>query len=161
MTTVSQTGRTAPWAKALGAVLLALLAAIIVAYSISSSRETDRKHSAFEATRTDAQRFADNLVAQRTALPTNRQDIQAALDTPAGNKSGLLYSMQPTKSGTKVVIQFTRSYQRSLAVLGPSEATVDRCFTVIFERGEVRHLSADITAHTADERCSQVARQNT
>lgn len=151
--TASTTGRSIP-------VLLALLAAIIVAYSIGSSRETDRKHSAFEATRTDAQRFADNVVAHRDALPTNRQDVKAALDTSTGNKNGLLYSMQPTKGRTKVVIQLTRSYQRSLALLGPSEATADRCFTVILELDEVRHISAHITAHTADEGCSQVAHQS-
>ncbi|MFE3858609.1 hypothetical protein ACFXPN_46710 [Streptomyces griseorubiginosus] len=158
--TTSQTGRTAPWAKALGAVLLALLAAIIVVYSIGSSRESDREHSAFEATRTDAQRFADSVVAQRNTLPTDRQDIQTALDTSTGNKNGLLYSMEPTNSRTKVVLQLTRSYQRSLVLFGSSEATVDRCFTVIFELNEGRHLSATITAHTADERCSQVAQQN-
>ncbi|MFF7551212.1 hypothetical protein ACFZCU_47625 [Streptomyces canus] len=158
--TTSQTGRTAPWAKALGAVLLALLGAIIVANSIANSRETDRKHSAFEATRTDAQRFADSVVARHNAPPTSRQAIQAALDTSTGNKNGLLYSMQPAERRTKVVIQLTRSYPRSLALFGPAEATVDRCFTVIFEIDEVRHLSADITAHTADERCSGVVHQN-
>jgi hypothetical protein len=68
--------------------------------------------------------------------------------------------MQPTKSRTKVVIQLTHSYQRSLALLSPSEATVDRCFTVIFELDEVYYISAEITAHTADERCSQIAQQN-
>lgn len=58
--------------------------------------------------------------------------------------------MQSTERRTRVVIQLTRSYQRSLALFGPAEATVDRCFTVIFEDDEGWHLSADISAHTAD-----------
>ncbi|MCX5256904.1 hypothetical protein OOK27_22700 [Streptomyces canus] len=157
--TTSQAGRTAPWGKALGAVLLALLAAIIVAYSIANSRETDRKHSAFEATRMDARRFADTVVAQHNVTPTNRQDIQTALGASAGKGNNLLHSMQFTERRTKVVIQLTRSYQRSLALFSPAEATVDRCFTVVFEDAESRHLSVDITAHTADTRCSAVARQ--
>ncbi|MET9792375.1 hypothetical protein [Streptomyces canus] len=58
--------------------------------------------------------------------------------------------MQSTERRTRVVIQLTRSYQRSPALFGPAEATVDRCFTVIFEDAEGRNLSADITGHTAD-----------
>ncbi|MFE2217445.1 hypothetical protein ACFW93_36695 [Streptomyces canus] len=41
--TTSQAGRTPTWAKALGAVLLALLAAIIVAYSTAGSHDADHK----------------------------------------------------------------------------------------------------------------------
>lgn len=156
----NQSGRKDAWAKALGAVLLALLAAIIVAYSTVSSHDADHKQSAFEATRTDARRFADTVVAQHNVPPTNRQDIQTALGTSAGKGNGLLHLMQSTERRTRVVIQLTRSYQRSLALFGPAEATVDRCFTVIFEDAEGRHLSADITAHTADKGCSAVARQN-
>ncbi|WP_329254267.1 hypothetical protein [Streptomyces canus] len=65
-----------------------------------------------------------------------------------------------TTSTPKSSLQLTRFYPRSLALFGPAEAAVDRCFTGIFEVDEVRYHCADITAHTSDERCSEAAHEN-
>lgn len=151
-----QVGRTAPWAKALGAVLLALLAAVIVAYAVGASREADRRSSAFEATRTDAQRFADTVIDRNGGPPRDRQDVQRALDSAVGKGRGLLYTMRSTEGRTRTVLQFSRTFQRSLTLLGPARATVDRCFTVVFQ-GPAARAEAEIIAHDADETCSEVA----
>ncbi|MFE0255664.1 hypothetical protein [Streptomyces sp. NPDC059010] len=152
-----QVGRTAPWAKALGAVLLALVATLIVAHVVGGSREQDREDSAFEATRADARHFADAVIAQHSGPPHDRQDIQRALDSAAGTKNGLLYALDSTEDRTRAVVQFSRTYRRSMPILGPAQTTVDRCFTVVL-RGPAPQTKAEITAHDADETCAQVAR---
>ncbi|MER5222200.1 hypothetical protein [Streptomyces flaveus] len=58
----AQMGRAAPWTKALGAILLAVLAVVLVTYGVGDSREATRKDAAFEATRDDARRFTDAVV---------------------------------------------------------------------------------------------------
>ncbi|WAZ26590.1 hypothetical protein STRCI_008184 [Streptomyces cinnabarinus] len=46
-----------PWAKALGAIVLALLAAIVITFTVANSQEADRERAAFEDTRLDAERL--------------------------------------------------------------------------------------------------------
>ncbi|MCX4907537.1 SGNH/GDSL hydrolase family protein [Streptomyces sp. NBC_00878] len=154
--TTDQIGRTAPWAKALGAVLLCFLAVVLVAYGIGSAREASRKDAAFEATRNSAQRFADAIVAQGSAHPVNRQDVNSALSSVTGLHTGLLFGIDSANDSTRVSIQFSNSYQRSLAVFGPADATVGRCFTITFQNsGQERQ--AQITPHSANASCTDVA----
>lgn len=154
---IHQVGRTAPWAKALGAVLLALVATLIVAYVVGGNREQDREDAAFEATRTDARHFADTVIAQHSGPPHDRQDIQRALDSAVGTKNGVLYALTSTEDRTRVVVQFSRTYRRSMPILGPAQAMVDRCFTVVL-KGTDPGTKAEIVAHDADETCAQAAR---
>lgn len=151
-----QVGRSAPWAKALGAVLLAFLAVVIVAYAVGESREADRERSAFEATRADAQRFADAVIDENGGPPYDRRDAERALDSVVGKGQGLLYAMRSTEGRTRTVLQFSHTFERSLTFLGPAQATVDRCFTVVFQ-GAAARTEAEIIAHDADEPCSEVA----
>ncbi|MCL8017773.1 hypothetical protein [Streptomyces sp. AS02] len=152
-----QAGRSAPWAKALGAVLLAFFTVLIVAYAVGESREADRERSALEATRADAQRFADAVVDGNGGPPHDRRDAERALDSAVGKGQGLLYATRSTEGRTRTVLQFSRTFERSLTLLGPAQATVDRCFTVVFH-GSAARTEAEIVAHDADETCSEAAR---
>lgn len=147
-------GRTAPWAKALGAVLLALLTMLTVSYVISRSEEADRRSNAFQDTREDARRFAHAFTSQDFAPSLERRAIQDVLNTSVGKGGGLLFAVEPVNGGTRVIVQFSKPYRRAVHLFGPSDAAVRRCFTIV--------LSPDrrpqISAHGADESCRDVAR---
>ncbi|WP_327695702.1 hypothetical protein [Streptomyces sp. NBC_00459] len=98
--TPGQRGRTAPWAKALGAVLLTLVVTLVVSWTVAGSRESGREHTAFESTRDDARRFADALVARGGTLP--RQDVEDTLEKATGNGqgNGLLYKLSSVHGRT-------------------------------------------------------------
>jgi hypothetical protein len=151
-----QPGRTAPWAKALGAVILALLATIVAAYIIGIAREAERKRSAFEATQGDARRFADTLSKNVAGQPIDRHDAQQALEDAVAKGHGLLFAVAPTEDGTRLVVQLERTYQRSMPLFGPADATADRCFTIDFGNSAQR---SNITAHGPDDSCIEIARK--
>ncbi|MFJ6085852.1 hypothetical protein ACIQI8_31135 [Streptomyces sp. NPDC092369] len=150
-------GRTAPWAKALGAVLLALVVTLVVSWVVAGARESAREHTAFENTRDDARRFADALIAR--GGPLSRQDVENTLDqaTGKGRGDGLLYKVSSVDGRTRAVVQFARVYQRSVHLFGPAEATADRCFTVDLPPSAATRDNVRILAHGADESCTQVA----
>ncbi|WP_448321992.1 hypothetical protein [Streptomyces sp. CO7] len=151
-----QAGRTAPWAKALAAVLLTPVLVLVTLHAVGEYRESGRERGAFEATRTDAARFADALVAARDRTPSD-EDVRAVLHRAAGAgpRTGALIGVHPTQHGTRVVVRFSRPYERSLAVLGPAEAVARRCFTVdLPATGPPR---AHVTAHSPETSCRSVA----
>ncbi|MFF1453750.1 hypothetical protein ACFVYF_37315 [Streptomyces sp. NPDC058274] len=151
--TPEQRGRTAPWAKALAAVLLTLVVTLVVSWVVADSRESAREHTAFENTRDDARRFADALVAK--GGPLSRQDIEDALETVTGN--GLLYKVSSEGGRTQAIVAFSRLYQRSAPLFGPAETMTDRCFTIDLPTSAPTRESVRIVAHGADEACTEVA----
>ncbi|MFE7460774.1 hypothetical protein ACPEIF_10850 [Streptomyces sp. NPDC012600] len=151
-----QPGRTAPWAKALGAVLLALLGVLVAFFVVGGSGEADRKQEAFESTREKARRFADDVTARRLTPPIARSDLQKAMDAAVGKQYGQLLSAASTDSGTRVVAAFSQMYRRSAPRLGPAEVMTRRCFTIDFDAGGG---SPRITAHGADVSCTERAEQ--
>jgi len=159
--TPEQQGRTAPWAKALGAVLLALVVTLVVSWRVADSRESDREHTAFENTRDDARRFADDLVARVVTRggTLSRQDVQATLETATGNGrgNGLLYELVSADGRTQAVVRFSRVYERSASLFGPAESMAKRCFTVELPTSAPTQESVRIIAHDADESCTEVA----
>ncbi|MEV2211114.1 hypothetical protein AB0H86_06400 [Streptomyces sp. NPDC050997] len=170
--TPEQQGRTAPWAKALGAVLLALVVTLVVSWRVADSRESDREHTAFENTRDDARRFADALVALVARGGTlTRQDVEDTLESATGNGrgNGLLYELVSADGRTQVVVRFSRVYERSASLFGPAESMAKRCFTVELPTSAPASASASaptsaptqesvrIVAHDADESCTEVA----
>ncbi|NEA64347.1 hypothetical protein [Streptomyces sp. SID12488] len=155
--TPEQRGRTAPWAKALGAVLLTLVVTLVASWVVADHRESARKHTALENTRDDARRFADALVARGGTL--SRQDVEDTLARATGNGhgNGLLYKLSSANGRTQVVVLFARVYQRSVSVFGPAESMADRCFTVDLPMSAATRESVRIVAHDADDSCTEVA----
>jgi hypothetical protein len=155
--TVEQRGRTAPWAKALGAVLLALVVTLVAFWVIADSRESAREHTAFENTRDDARRFADALVAR--GGPLSRHDVEDTLEQVTGNGrgNGLLYKVSSVDGRTRAVVRFARVYQRSASLFGPAQSTARRCFTVDLPTSAATRENVRIVAHGADESCTEVA----
>ncbi|MDX3456139.1 hypothetical protein PV396_30075 [Streptomyces sp. ME02-8801-2C] len=155
--TPEQRGATAPWAKALGAVLLALTVTLVVSWIVGDFRESAREHTAFENTREDARRFADALVADSGTL--SRQDVEDILERASGNGRGhgLLYELNYTKGRTQIIVRFARVYQRSVSLIGPSESMAKRCFTVDLPTSAASPKSVRIVAHGADDSCTEVA----
>lgn len=158
--TFERRGGTAPWAKVLGAVLLVPVVALVALFALARVRESGREHDAFEATRADAARFADALVATKGVTPSD-QDVRDTLDEFAGNgpRLGALAGVRPTEHGTRVFVQFSRRYERGLVVLGPADARATRCFTIDLtetDRAD-RADRARVTAHGPEESCSAVA----
>ncbi|MFE4664998.1 hypothetical protein ACFRI7_20580 [Streptomyces sp. NPDC056716] len=149
-------GRTAPWAKALGAVLLIPALVLVTVFAVGRYRESGREREAFEATRTDAARFADALVAAEDPTPSD-QDVQAVLDRTsiAGPRNGALVEVRPTEHGTRILVQFSRTYERNLAVLGPAEAMATRCFTV--DLPAAVPVRAQVTPHGPEKSCLSLA----
>ncbi|MFD8210587.1 hypothetical protein ACFV2S_29810 [Streptomyces sp. NPDC059695] len=116
-------GGTAPWAKVLGAVLLVPVVALAVLHAVAEAREAGREREAFEATRADAARFADALVATGGGTPSD-QDVRDALDRFAGDgpRLGKLAAVIPAEHGTRVLVSFSRPYERGVTLFGPSDA---------------------------------------
>jgi hypothetical protein len=160
--TPEQRGRTAPWAKALGAVLLALVATLVISWGVADSRESAREHSAFERTRDDARRFADALVVSEGGGggggTLSRQDVEDTLAQTTGNGqgNGLLYKLSSGADRTQIVVEFARVYQRSPVLFGPAESMTERCFTVDLPTSAATRESVRIVAHDADESCTEV-----
>ncbi|GAA2424477.1 hypothetical protein GCM10010255_77570 [Streptomyces coeruleofuscus] len=144
-----QPGRTAPWAKVFGAFVLALITAIVAAYGIGAYREAERERSAFEATREDARRFADTLSRSVTGRAIDRRDAQQALNKAVAKEHGLLLSVTPTRDGTRVIVQLSRFYRRSLPLFGPADTVTRRCFAIDFDS------SAQHTRITSQTTCSR------
>ncbi|MFI9170987.1 hypothetical protein [Streptomyces lincolnensis] len=164
--TAEQRGGTAPWAKALGAVLLALVVTLVVSWIVADSRESDREDAAFESTREDARRFADALVTRGEAgRPLSREDVQDTLESTAGNGhgNGLLYGLSPASADGRMraVVGFSRVYERSASLFGPAEAMARRCFTVdvpgASPSSSPSRDSVRVVAHDADVSCTEVA----
>ncbi len=154
-------GRTAPWAKALGAVLLVPVVVVVALFAVARHREGDRERDAFDATVTDARRFADAL-AGRGAAPSP-QDVRDVLAETAGHGrgDGVLHEVRPAADGTRVIVQFSRTYERSPALFGPSTTTADRCFTIGLPALPADEspdgTEARVTAHGPDASCLEVA----
>lgn len=154
--TAEREGRTAPWAKALGAVLLVVVVALVALFTAAHFREAAGERDAFEATRADAARFADALVATKGLTPSD-QDVRDALDQYAdgGPHLGALVEVRPTGHGTRVFVQFSRRYERTLVVFGPADAMATRCFTLdLPQTGPARPR---VTAHGPEKSCAAVA----
>ncbi|MFE5592007.1 hypothetical protein [Streptomyces sp. NPDC056549] len=149
-------GGTAPWAKVLGAVLLVPALALVALYLLAQARESDRRDAAFEATRADATRFADALLAAEGPTPSD-QDVRDALDRFAGHgpRLGGLAGVRATDHGTRVYVQFSRRYERGVALLGPSDALATRCFTL--DLPETAGSRPRVTAHGPDVSCTTLA----
>ncbi|MFD8010501.1 hypothetical protein [Streptomyces sp. NPDC058955] len=145
-------GRTALWAKALGAVLLASVVTLVAALAVSGRSEADREHNAFEATQEDARRFAADLLADKGRTPTD-QDIRDALDVAPG--FGVLVDTPPTADGTRLLVQFSRPYKRSLVLFGPADAMATRCFTI--DLPSTGPSEPRVKAHGPKEPCETVA----
>ncbi|GGK86099.1 hypothetical protein [Streptomyces flaveus] len=138
--------------------MLTFLAALLVSYGVGSYREAARKDAAFEATRNDARRFADAVVAQDDTRPVDRQDVEAALASVAGMGYGRLFAVDSAEGSTRVTIELSRMYQRSVVLFGPAETMVDRCFTITFG-DSAQGRQTRITPHGSDESCVEVAKQ--
>ncbi|MCX4981306.1 hypothetical protein [Streptomyces sp. NBC_00572] len=151
-----QRGGTAPWAKALGAVLLVPVLALVALYAVGRFREAARERDAFDATRADARGFADALVAAKGVTPTD-QDVRDVLDTAAAGRRGVLYEVRATADGTRVLVQFSRPYERGVALFGPADAMADRCFTVGLPSPASGPPRAEVTAHGPEDSCADVA----
>ncbi|MFE7599591.1 hypothetical protein [Streptomyces sp. NPDC057494] len=149
-------GGTAPWAKVLGAVLLVPALALVALYLLAQARESDRRDAAFEATRADATRFADALVATEGVTPSD-QDVRDALDRFAGRgpRLGRLAGIRPGEHDTRVFVLFSRPYERSTAVFGPADTMATRCFTI--ELPETTRDRPRVTAHGPDVSCTTLA----
>ncbi|KQX57812.1 hypothetical protein ASE09_22765 [Streptomyces sp. Root66D1] len=148
--------------RVLAALLLTPVVALAVLYAVSRVREAGREREAFEATRADARRFADALVAAGDSTPS-AQDVRDVLDGGAGpvHWNGTLHEVLTDGRGTRVVVLFSHRYEQALAVFGPADAWAGRCFTLDFPArtapaagpGEPRPR---ITAYGADESCAEV-----
>ncbi|MEU2508016.1 hypothetical protein ABZ621_25325 [Streptomyces sp. NPDC007863] len=145
-------GRTELWAKALGAVLLASVVALVAAFAVSGRSEADREHDAFEATQRDARRFAVDLLTGKGRTPTD-QDIRDALDEAPG--FGVLVETRSTPEGTRLLVQFSRSYERTLVLFGPADTMATRCFTI--DLPSTSPSGPRIKAHGPKEPCGTVA----
>ncbi|QKW07399.1 hypothetical protein HUT18_14400 [Streptomyces sp. NA04227] len=157
--TTEQRGRAAPWAKILGAVLLALTAALMVSFVVANSRASARERDAFDSTRADARRFADSLLAKAAADGRpSREQVLEALTSATGNMrgNGALHTMSFTDNGTRIVAQFSRVYERPLTLFGQTETMAHRCFTFDFPPGATEPSQVRIEAHGADESCSEL-----
>ncbi|MER5207852.1 hypothetical protein [Streptomyces sp. NPDC002825] len=151
--TSERRGGTPLWIKVLGAVLLAPAVALFALYVLAQARESGREEDAFDATRADAARFADVLAAEG-GTPSERE-VREALDRSAGGgqRPGVLVEVRPTKQGTRVLVQFSRMYERTVVVFGPAEAMTTRCFTIeLTETDRPR-----VAAHGSGVSCSAVA----
>ncbi|MEV4947852.1 hypothetical protein [Streptomyces sp. NPDC053755] len=148
-------GGPAPWAKVLGAVLLLPVVALVALFTVAHYRETARERHAFEATRADAERFADALVAEGRS-PSDRE-VRVLLDRPAGDgpRNGVLVDVRPAEHGTRVFVQFSRVYERPLALFGPAETTATRCFTI--DVPETSQARPRVTAYGPEQSCTTVA----
>ncbi|MFE0701718.1 hypothetical protein [Streptomyces sp. NPDC058872] len=145
-------GKTAPWVKALGAVLLVSVLALVAAFAVGRYREAGREHEAFEATQEDARRFADDLLASNGRAPTD-QNIRDALEGAPG--FGALVEARPTADGTRLFVQFSRSYERTLTLFGPSDSLATRCFTI--DLPSTGPSGPRIAAHGPEKSCVAVA----
>ncbi|MFF0479284.1 hypothetical protein [Streptomyces sp. NPDC004284] len=148
-------GRTAPWGKAVAAVLLALLVTLVALVTVSRLQESARERNAFEATRADADRFADVLAAEG-ATPSE-QDVRDAFDAFAGGSPqlGTVVGVRPTGHGTRVLVLFSRPYERTQPLFGPADAMATRCFTIDLPgAGRTRPV---VTAHGPEESCTGTA----
>ncbi|WP_369144605.1 hypothetical protein [Streptomyces sp. R44] len=151
--TSERRGGTPFWAKVLAAVLLVPAVAIAAFFVLAQARESGRQDEAFEATRADAERFADALAAEGGT--PSEQDVRAALDRLAdgGPRLGTLMEVRPTEHGTRVLVSFSRGYERTVVVFGPAEAMATRCFTVELTAKD----RPRVTAHGPEESCTAVA----
>ncbi|MGW4701350.1 hypothetical protein [Streptomyces sp. NPDC004285] len=130
--------------------------ALAILHAVAEAREAGRKHEAFEATRADAARFADALVATGGAAPSD-QDVRDALDRFAGDgpRLGKLAGVIPAERGTRVLVSFSRPYERGVTLFGPSDTMAVRCFTLdLPETGRGRPR---VTAHGPDVSCGTLA----
>lgn len=149
-------GRTAPWAKALAAVLLLLLAAAVISYTVGRSREADRKDGAAEATRQDAQHFADEVLARGGTVPSDRRGMVNLVTEATRQGIGRVYRVEPADGRIRVLAEFSRTYQRFMPLFGPAEDTVGRCYTVDIPSAASPGAQAKITEHGADKTCTDV-----
>ncbi|MEU2237403.1 hypothetical protein [Streptomyces vietnamensis] len=149
-------GGTAPWAKVLGAVLLTPALALAAYFAIADHRQEAREQDAFEATRGDAARFADALVAAKGFTPSD-QDVRDALEgfTTGGPPFGTFVEARPTEHGTRLFVEFTRGYERTVPVFGPADAMTSRCF--IIDLPKAGPARPRVTAHGSRESCTSVA----
>ncbi|CAM5621018.1 hypothetical protein [Streptomyces canus] len=152
-----QRGRTAPWAKALGAVLLTVLAVIVTYYAIGTYKESQRKEAAFGNTREDARRFVDKVLTREGGFPTTRQQMEDVYAATIGRTHAWLYVVRFDGTRTRVVAQFSRSYDRFLHLFGPADTRVSRCFTIDFPSTAADPNQVRITAHDSDESCANVS----
>jgi len=152
-----QRGGTAPWAKALGAVLLTVLAVIVTYYAVGTHREAQRKEAAFDNTREDARRFVDNVLTREGGFPTTRGQMEDAYAVTIGRTHAWLHSVRFDGTRTRVVAQFSRSYNRFPHLLGPADTRVTRCFTIDFPSTAADPSQVHITAHDSDGSCADVA----
>ncbi|MEU0400466.1 hypothetical protein ABZ318_09445 [Streptomyces sp. NPDC006197] len=145
-------GGTPPWAKVLAAVLLAPAVALAACSAVADLRQDARERDAFEATRADAARFADVLVAEKGVAPSVR-DVRDALDRFAGDGPhlGAVTEVRRTEHGTRVLVRFSRGYERTVPVFGPADAMATRCFTIDLPKGGPPRPR--VTAHGPGEPC--------
>ncbi|MGW8765333.1 hypothetical protein ACWGN5_22805 [Streptomyces sp. NPDC055815] len=151
--TFERRGGTPFWAKVLAAVLLVPAVAVAAFFVLARVRESGREDEAFEATRADAARFAEILAAEGGT--PSAQDVRDALDRSAdgGPRLGALAEVRPTEHGTRVLVRFSRPYERTVVVFGPAEAMATRCFSIeLTETDRPR-----VTAHGPGESCTAVA----
>ncbi|MFM9371859.1 hypothetical protein [Streptomyces sp. Da 82-17] len=152
----SRDGRSAPWAKVLGVLLGAVLLAAVAYFVSNNIEQNNRENAAFEATRTDARRYADAVTDRVATWPAGREQLRNILRTTAG-KNGLLFQVQDTSQRTRVIALFTRHYTRPLALFGPADATADRCFAFDFPHGATTgEVQVRIDAADSDESCSDL-----
>ncbi|MFE7353853.1 hypothetical protein ACFU8Q_11785 [Streptomyces sp. NPDC057543] len=149
-------GGSALWAKVLGALLLALIAAIIAVFVNAGEREDSRKTEAFEATRLDAQHYAraisDHLA--KAGQAADREQLRALLK--ASVPKGVLVAVQEQGSKTVVLVQFDGLYERAIAILGPSTTSVSRCFALDFAQHPKGNVDVGIKAQTSDQACTDL-----
>ncbi|MFE6021638.1 hypothetical protein ACFQ6O_34560 [Streptomyces sp. NPDC056441] len=149
-------GGNALWAKVLGALLLALIAAIIAVFVNAGAREDSRKTEAFEATRLDAQHYAraisDHLA--KAGQAADREQLRALLK--ASVPKGVLVAVQEQGSKTVVLVQFDGLYERAIAILGPSTTSVSRCFALDFAQHPKGNVDVGIKAQTSDQACTDL-----
>ncbi|MER6478264.1 hypothetical protein [Streptomyces filamentosus] len=126
--------------------------ALIAAFAVSGRSEADREHDAFEATQKDARLFAARLLTNKGRTPTD-QDIRDALDETPG--FGVLVETRPTTDGTRLLVQFSRPYERSLVLFGPADTMAIRCFTI--DLPSTGPSGPRVKAHRPKEPCGTVA----
>ncbi|MFG2956662.1 hypothetical protein ACGF5O_23440 [Streptomyces sp. NPDC048291] len=152
-----QRGRTAPWAKTLGAVLLALLTVTVTYYAVGAHRADQRKAAALKGTREDAQRFVDDVLARDGGFPTTRRQMDEVYATAVGRTGAWLYYLRFDGAGARVLARFSRSYEPFPHLFGSGDTKVSRCFTIDFPSRTADPTQVRITAHEPDESCEDVA----
>lgn len=154
-----ESGRSAPWARALGALLGCVVLSVIAFLVYQKVSEDRREDAAFEATVDQANRHVSRVLEQPDENLANEGGIREVLTSASqkGKSAGRLVAFKRAGGEVTTVVLFSESYERFAPALGPATDLMDRCFTITYTGVGTSDIAADVIPHGRDASCADIA----